>query len=253
MPNRSIRRFALTAITVVSATVLTALGAMRRARRLLSLPARRDMKRILPVVTALAAIGCALSAAPALASQPSAAHPAAVAAAHPGHAVVTPDIPLTEGCNVQACFLEDAAGTLFPAPGGVADFLTPILGHVGQDNSCWPFSQCGFDTRYSGREVLEFVATNDDNQCMQTDSVHSGVSLKPCVAHDAGDYWVAVGNGGGRGVCSSNAVWLVNVGFTNHYLTYPNAAVMFFNSADNGENVATNLSISNDDQWCVYH
>ena len=206
------------------------------------------MKRMFLVVTAFTAIGC-LSAAPALASPPSAAHPAAVAAAHPGHAVAAPDIALSEGCNVQACFLEDAAGTFYPDPNGngVANFLTPIIGRVDQ-TTCWPFLQCGFDKRYNTREVLEF---NDGGLCMQTDSVHSGVSLEPCVAHDAGDYWVAVGSGS-RGVCSDNAVWLVNVGFTNHYLTYPDAAAMFFNSADSGENVATNLSISNDDQWCVF-
>jgi hypothetical protein len=223
---------------------------MRRARRLLSLPARRGMKRILLVVTAFAAIGC-LSAAPALASQPSAAHPAAVAAAHPGHAMAAPDIALTGGCTAQQpCVLQNASGVLFPND-NVADlFKTPVVGHVHQHGQCWPFSQCGFDTRYSGREVLEFVATNHDNWCMQTDSVHSGVFANTCVAHDAGDYWVAVGNGGGFGYCDTNAFWLVNVGFTNHYHTYPDAAVMFLDTIDGSEHVATHLRISQDDQWC---
>lgn len=210
------------------------------------------MKRILPVVTAFAAIGC-LSAAPALASQPSAAHPTAVAAAHPGHAVAAPGIALTGGCTAQQpCTLADAAGTNFTWQGVLPSFNTPVIGHVGQNNTCWPFSNCGFDVgprSYNGREVLEFKATNYGNYCMQTDSVHTHVSLEPCVAHDAGDYWVGVGNGDGRGICSANAIWLVNVGETNHYS--PNIEAMYFNSAAKGEYVDSGLPISDDDQWCV--
>jgi hypothetical protein len=203
--------------------------------------------RRLITIAAVVAACSALGAAPALASQPSAVHPAPVAAAHPGHAVAAPHTAGGPGCNVQNCILEDAGNLVV-----TLQFTTPVLGRVGQDGQCWPFSNCGFDTEYKGDEVLQFIAHTPPvaGDCLQTDSVHSGVGYDPCGSHNAGTYWVTVGNGGSRGTCNPHpAFWMVNVGITNHYDPYPYGEAMFFNGS--GLYVHTHLPISDDDQWCV--
>jgi hypothetical protein len=201
--------------------------------------------RRLITIAAVVAACSALGAAPALASQPSAVHPAPVAAAHPGHAVAAPHTAGGPGCNVQNCILEDAGNLVV-----VQQFTTPVLGRVSPAH-CWPFSDCTFDTRYSGDEVLQFIAHTPPvaGDCLQTDSVHSGVGYDPCGSHNAGTYWVTVGNGGSRGTCNPHPVfWMVNVGITNHYDdSYP--WVMFFNG--NGLYAHPRLPVSDDDQWCV--
>lgn len=203
-------------------------------------------RRLITIGAVVAACG-ALGAAPALASQPSAAHPAPLAATHPGHAVVVPHIASGPGCNVQNCELEDAGDVAVAHNNTIIQFRTPVLGVVHQ---CWPFSNCRFDTLYSGHEVLQFIAQNVSRECLQTDSVHSGVGLDLCGSHNAGTYWVTVGNGGSRGVCV-HAFWLVNVGITNRYDPYPYGSAMFFNSNDHFY-VQSHRPISNDDQWCTY-
>jgi hypothetical protein len=112
---------------------------------------------------------------------------------------------------------------------------------------------CCFDVKRSdsGRGGLQFVATNTSG-CLATDSVHSLADVNACGSHNAGTYWVAVGNGGGRGACPTNAFWLVNVGITNHYPSYPYAGAMFFDPMNGGYFVHSHLTISDDDQWCVY-
>lgn len=209
--------------------------------------------RRLITIGAVVAACSALGAAPALASQPSAAHPAPVAAAHLGHTVVAPHTAGGPGCNVQNCYLEDAGNVAVGHNGVAVQFRTPVLGKVvDQAGHCWPFSDCRFDAQYIGKEVLQFIAQNPgiDGACMQTDSVHSLVFLAACGSHNAGTYWVATGNGGSRGTCSPHPVfWLVNVGMTNHYDPYPYGEAMFYNGS--GFYVHTHLSISNDDQWCT--
>jgi hypothetical protein len=159
--------------------------------------------------------------------------------------VAVPHIAGGPGCNVQNCYLQDAGGV-----GSSYQLRTPVLGHVHQ---CWPFSDCRFDTLYSGDEVLTFVAKTGavPGYCLQTDSVHSGAGFTaPCGAHNAGTYWVTVGNGGTRGYCNPHPVfWMVNVGITNHYDPYPYAAVMFWNGFS--FYVHSHLPISDDDQWCT--
>jgi hypothetical protein len=231
-----------------------------RARMGCAGPSRRwcdwmRYRRLITVGAVVAACG-AFGAAPVLASQPSAAHPAVVAAVHPGHAVPAPHIAGGPGCNVQNCLLMDAAGQSVNETenGSTAPvlFITPVLGKVvDRAGDCWPFSDCGFDAEYSGHEVLQFIEQNVLGDCMQTDSVHSGVFAAPCGSHNAGTYWVTVGNGGTRGFCNPNPVfWLVNVGFTNHYDPYPYGGAMFNNG--NGLYVHTQLPISDDDQWCTF-
>jgi hypothetical protein len=209
--------------------------------------------RKLTTIGAVVAACGALGAAPALASQPSAARPAAVAAAHPGHTSVVPHIASGPGCNVQNCVLKDADNQYLTVPGTLTavQFRTPILGHVNQTAHCWPFSDCRFDTQYSGHEVLQFIAQNDMGDCLQTDSVHSGVGYASCGSHNAGTYWVTVGNGGSRGACNPHPVfWMVNVGITNHYDPYPYGSAMFVNSNDLLY-VQSHRPLSNDDQWCT--
>lgn len=203
---------------------------------------------------AVAAACGAFGGAPALASQPSSAHRAVVAAAHPGHAVVVPNILNGTGCAApNICKLEDGAGQVVLFSGADAEFMTPVLGHVNQTANCWPFSDCRFDTLYSGHEVIQFVvqgfiSSDGDAICLQTDSVHSGVVFADCGDHNAGTYWMTL-PGGSHGVCAAG-FWLVNVGITNHYPVYPYGYAMFVNT-NNLIYVQSHRPIGDDDQWCV--
>ena len=200
-------------------------------------------------IGAVVAACSTLGAAPALASQPSAAHPVSVAAAHRGHTVAVPHSAGGPGCTYQNCFLQNASNL------EIGEYRTPVLGHVvDQNGDCWPFSNCGFDSEYRGDEVLQFVAQDpsDAGQCLQTDSVHSHVKPDPCGSHNAGTYWVTVGNGGTRGYCNPHPVfWMVNVGITNHYDPYPYGEAMYWNTTLYDVYVATHLPISDLNQWCV--
>lgn len=208
--------------------------------------------RTLITIGAVVAACGALGTAPALAGQPSGAHAAVVAAGHPGHAVVVPHTARRAGCDVQNCRVEDAGGAvLINGDGTTTLFRTPVVGVVNQTAHCWPFSYCPFDTLYSGHEVLQFVLQNGvPGDCLQTDSVHSGVIRNSCGSHDAGTYWVTVGSSP-RGACSGGSFWLVNVGITNHYNVYPYGYAMFVNS--NGlVYVQSHRALGDDDQWCVF-
>jgi hypothetical protein len=208
--------------------------------------------RKLITIGAVVAACSALGAAPALASQPTAAHPAVASAGHPGHAAVVPHTPLNgAGCNVQNCRLEDAGGNPVGVLGTLALFRTPVVGVVNKTANCWPFSDCRFDTLYSGNEVLQFVLQNGfTGDCMQTDSVHSGVLPGVCGSHNAGTYWMTLGSSS-RGACTGATFWLVNVGITNNYPVYPYGEAMFLNS-NNLLYVQTNRAPGFDDQWCVF-
>jgi hypothetical protein len=132
-----------------------------------ALPEGGDQMRYRTLITIGAVVAAcgALGGAPALASQ-SSSHPA-LAAVHPSHAVVVPDTALNgTGCDVMNCWLLVAIGVYVSADGVHAvPFRTPVLGHVGQNGTCWPFSDCQFDTLsgYSGSEVLQFIDQDNVN------------------------------------------------------------------------------------------
>ncbi len=226
-----------------------------------ALPEGGDQMRYRTLITIGAVVAAcgALGAAPALASQSSAPHQAVGAAARPGHVVAVPDTALNggAGCDVMNCFLADVGG-ICVANDGVhcTPFRTPVLGKVNQTANCWPFSDCRFDTLsgYSGQEVLQFI-DQDTGLCLQTDSVHSGVFSDACGSHNAGTYWVTVGNGGsGGGACVNHPTWwLVNVGITNHYDPYPYGEALFYDTNANPAAfyVATRQPISDNNQFCT--
>lgn len=215
---------------------------MRRARRLLSLPVRRDIKRILSVVAAATAFA-AIGAVPAMASQAAPAQPAQAS-----HSVRQ---QISFGAS-----LEDGSGLFVaPTPNGAqfsisnvhANFTVYLLGLVNPTTG-WPFSDHHFDRLYAGDSVYTFDQNGSGGGCMQTDSVHSGVVDKPCGAHNAGTYWAAVGSGT-QPACIG-ASWLVNVGITNHYDPYPYGSAMFANT-NALLYTQSHRPISANDQWCL--
>jgi hypothetical protein len=133
--------------------------------------------------------------------------------------------------------------------GTATDLGVQSLGHVNSPAG-WPFSDRRFDRLYAGDPVVQILQLSSGRGCMQTDSVHSGVVDDPCGSHNAGTYWVAVGNGGGRGFCRTGAEWLVNVGITNHYDPYPYGDAMFVNP-NNRIYTGWHRPISVYDQWCL--
>jgi len=208
------------------------------------------MKRILMVaaaVTAFAAIG----AVPAMASQAAPAQPAS--ALH----VVSHEVLSCEvfgGGSLHAAnggYAYAASGAQFSVTSidgnNIAGIAEPVLGCVNSAAG-WPFSDHRFDSLYAGDPVEELVQEGGVGGCMQTDSVHSAVVDGPCVAHDAGTYWVQVGDSA-RGECPGGASWLVNVGITNHYDPYPFGSAMFVDS-NNRIYALSDRPISVDDQWC---
>jgi hypothetical protein len=229
---------------------------MRRARRLISLPFRKEKKLVVPVVAAAVTAFAAFGAVPARASQ--AAHAPAAPAMH----------------SVPHALSSSAAsgGPLFDARGdcvrseswphqfgivGAASLPSPNCAGIyayefaGTVRKGWPFSDSKFNTLYANWPVVQLQQTTGGGGCMQTDSVHSNVFADPCTAHDAGTYWVIYGKNT-QGICPDLGIyssWLVNVGITNHYDPYPHGAAMFLNSNDLIY-TASGRPISIFNQWC---
>jgi hypothetical protein len=229
---------------------------MRRARRLLSPPFRKEKKLVVPVVAAAVTVFAALGAVPARASQ---AAPARTAPA----ALSVPQALSSGAASSVFAHLLDGRGDCIRSEDwpnqfgivGAASVPSPNceLFNVNEWDGAvrpgWPFSDTKFNTLYAGYPVVQFQQTTTPGGCMQTDSLHSGVFADPCTAHDAGTYWVIYGNGGSTGICS-HAYWLVNVGITNHYDPYPHGYAMFLNSNDLIY-TASGRPISIFNQWCL--
>jgi hypothetical protein len=153
--------------------------------------------------------------------------------------------------------LEDAYGAFVAPTNSDAPFSVSTdvaigitVSELGIVNSPvgWPFSDHRFDGLYAGDPVFTLEQDGYGDGCMQTDSVHSGVVDKPCGAHNAGTYWADV-PAGPRGECTDGAIWLVNVGITNHYDPYPYGSALFANT-NNLLYTQSHRPIGVDDQWC---
>lgn len=229
---------------------------MRRARRLLSLPFRKEKRLVVPVVAAAATAFAVVGAVPARASQaaPARAAAAVLSVRHALSSSAASGLPLFDGRG--DCVRSESWPHQFGIV-GVASLPSPncaginVYEWAGAVRKGWPFSDPKFNTFYAGWPVVQLQQTNGGGGCMQTDSIHSSVFADPCTAHDAGTYWVIYGNNS-QGICPElgfPSSWLVNVGITNHYDPYPYGAAMFLNSNDLIY-TASHRPISIFNQWC---